>query len=90
MDSCLSQGNKHKVKHTQPHPGLELRSLISFPMKITIALKVLHIVTWYAIKREWKGGQYPYPSLFESKGIKKKTVKVVGERKGKLSAPYTL
>ena len=32
-------------------------------------------VTWYAIERVWRGGQYPYPSLFESTGVKKDRIR---------------
>ena len=46
------------------------------------------VVTWYTTERQRRGGQYPYPSLFESTGTKKKPV--VGERKSKLSEPYAI
>ena len=40
MNSCLSQGHYHKVKHKQPHPGFELGLPIPFPMMVTITLRV--------------------------------------------------
>ena len=40
MNSCLSQGNYHEVKHRQSHPGFEILSPGPFPTKEIIMLSM--------------------------------------------------
>ena len=46
------------------------RSNVNTAQITSLKIENLGYVTWYAIEREWRGGQYPYLSVFESTGIK--------------------
>ena len=48
----------------------DLHAIIWYSQLLT-KLCFIYFVMWCAFEREWRGDQYPYPSLFDSTGIKK-------------------